>query len=159
MLTEEVGHKSLPPHPSPLTKIFYTYITMIKLGRVIPHLKKIQKMYNLSDKSLEFCWHQHFLLDITNFCCNGKYKNTEIFWYIFPNYFDFFWVFIGCFNWNNYNFDDAIKICYSMLLEIKIFWNKIYRVRISVTGYEVYSKNFIICLKLYCRYGYVIKVW
>ena len=27
---------------------------------VIPYLKKIQKIYELGDTDLEFCWHQQF---------------------------------------------------------------------------------------------------
>ena len=44
----------------PLPKIRFTYPTVMKLGRVIPYLRKIQKMYKSCDTSLEFCWHQHF---------------------------------------------------------------------------------------------------
>ena len=45
---------------APLPKIPHTYPTMMKLGTVIPYLRKIQKMYKSRDTSLEFCWHQHF---------------------------------------------------------------------------------------------------
>ena len=44
----------------PLPKICHTYPTMMKLGTVIPYLKKIQKIYESRDTPLEFCWHQHF---------------------------------------------------------------------------------------------------
>ena len=40
---------------APLPKIRHTYPTMMKLGTVIPYLKKIQKMYKSRDKSFEFC--------------------------------------------------------------------------------------------------------
>ena len=43
-----------------LPKICHTYPTMMKLGAVLPYLKKIQKIYESRDKPLEFCWHQHF---------------------------------------------------------------------------------------------------
>ena len=46
----------------PLPKIFYTYPTMMKLGTVIPYLKKTQKIYESSDTSLELCWHQYFFI-------------------------------------------------------------------------------------------------
>ena len=45
---------------SPLPKISHTYPTMMKLDTVISYLRKTQKIYKLRDKSLEFCWHQHF---------------------------------------------------------------------------------------------------
>ena len=40
------------PHPP---KICYTYPTMMKLGTVIPYLKKMQKIYGSRDTLLEFC--------------------------------------------------------------------------------------------------------
>ena len=48
---------------APLPKICHTYPTMMKLGTVIPYLKKIQKLYKSSDTLLDFCWHQHFVID------------------------------------------------------------------------------------------------
>ena len=44
----------------PLPKICHTYPTMMKLGTVIPYPKKVRKIYELRDTTLEFCWHQHF---------------------------------------------------------------------------------------------------
>ena len=41
--------------PPPLPKICHTYLTMMKLGTVIPYLKKIQKIYKSRDTPLEFC--------------------------------------------------------------------------------------------------------
>ena len=38
-----------------LPKIRHTYPTMIKLGTVIPCLRKIQKKFKPRDRSLEFC--------------------------------------------------------------------------------------------------------
>ena len=35
------------------------------------------------------------------------------FWYIFSNSFDFYWVFKGCFNWYDCNFDNVSKTGYS----------------------------------------------
>ena len=40
---------------APLPKICHTYPTMMKLGTVIPYLKKIQKIYESRDTPLEFC--------------------------------------------------------------------------------------------------------
>ena len=45
---------------APLPKICHTYPTIMKLGTVIPYLKKFQKLYESRDTPLEFCWHQHF---------------------------------------------------------------------------------------------------
>ena len=38
----------------PFRKICHTYPTMMKLGTVIPYLKKIQKIYELRDTHPEF---------------------------------------------------------------------------------------------------------
>ena len=38
----------------PLLKIPDTYPTMMKLGKVIPYLREIRKMYKSRDTSLEF---------------------------------------------------------------------------------------------------------
>ena len=48
------------PFWSLLLKICHTYLAMMKLGTVMPYLRKIQKMYKSRDTSLDFCWHQHF---------------------------------------------------------------------------------------------------
>ena len=36
-----------------------TYPTTMKLGTVMPYLKKTQKIYESRDTPPEFCWHQH----------------------------------------------------------------------------------------------------
>ena len=46
--------KSLPSLP----KICYAYPTMMKLGTVIPYLKKIQKLYEFCDTPLEAFFHR-----------------------------------------------------------------------------------------------------
>ena len=44
----------LPKKP-PLPKIGHTYPIIMKLDTVIPYLKKIQKIYESHDTSLEIC--------------------------------------------------------------------------------------------------------
>ena len=50
LLTDGEGAKK-----APLPKICHTCLKMMKLGTVIPYLKKIQKIYKLRDIPLEFC--------------------------------------------------------------------------------------------------------
>ena len=50
------GWGGKPPPP----KICHTYPAMMKLGTVIPYLKKIQKIYESHDTPSEFRWHQQF---------------------------------------------------------------------------------------------------
>ena len=44
----------------PLPKICHTYPTVMKLGTVIPCLKKIQKIFKSCDTSHDFCCHKRF---------------------------------------------------------------------------------------------------
>ena len=46
---------------APLSKISHTFPTMMKLGTVIPYLKKIQKLYDSHDTPPDFCLHQYFV--------------------------------------------------------------------------------------------------
>ena len=48
------GRSKKVPLPSPHLKICNTYPIMMKLGTVIPYLRKIQKMYESRDTPLEF---------------------------------------------------------------------------------------------------------
>ena len=56
-----------------LAKICHTYPTMVKLGTLIPYLKKIQKIYKSCDTPLEFCSHQYFFTRNIKFCYIKKY--------------------------------------------------------------------------------------
>ena len=66
------GQPPLPPNPFP--KVCHTYPTMMKLGTLIPYLKKNQKLYKSRDTPPEFCWHQQFLPEISKFCYIKKYR-------------------------------------------------------------------------------------
>ena len=57
-----------------LPNICHTYPTMMKVGTVIPFLKKIQKKYKLFGRPVEFYRHQHFSSEIGNFCYVKKYR-------------------------------------------------------------------------------------
>ena len=59
---EGVGQKSV------------TYPTMMKLGTVIPYLKKIQKIYESHDTSLSSADVSIFLLEISKVCYIKKYR-------------------------------------------------------------------------------------
>ena len=93
----------------PLLKICHTYPATMKLGTVIPYPNKIQKIYESSDTPLEFCWHKHFSLEISKFGHIKKYRYRLHFDTSFLILVTFFWVCKGCFNKNDYNFDDVSK--------------------------------------------------
>ena len=95
----------------PPPKICHTYPTMMKLGIVIPYLRKIKKYINrvahpLSSADIvgnkQILLHQEIQIQI------------EL-WYIISNSFNFSWVFNNCFNKHGCNFDDVSKNGYSRL--------------------------------------------
>ena len=55
-LLTDGGRAKRPSHP----KIWHIYPAVMKLGAVIPYLKKIQKIFESRDSQLEFCSHQYF---------------------------------------------------------------------------------------------------
>ena len=71
-------------------KICYTYPTMMKLGAVIPYLKKIQKIYKSRDRPPESCWNHHLFTRNRKFLLYQKIQIQIKFWYILYNYFNFF---------------------------------------------------------------------
>ena len=58
----------------PLLEICHTHPIMRKLFTVTPYLTKFQKINKSCDTFLEFCWHQYFLPEISNFCFIKKYR-------------------------------------------------------------------------------------
>ena len=115
----------------PLPKSCYTYPKMMKLGTIILYLKMIQKIHKSRDISLDLCWHQHLSLKICNFCYIRKWRSNFVLKH-FLNLFDFYWVFKGCFNQHDCNFDNFSKNSYSSCPKIKVFWKKDYDFIISV---------------------------
>ena len=74
---------------TPLPRIRHTNPTMMKLGTVIPYLKKIQKMYKSRDTPLGFCWHQHFFTGIQQILLHQEIHIKTGFWYIISIFFTF----------------------------------------------------------------------
>ena len=103
----------------PLPKIRHTYPAMMKPGTVIPYLRKIQKIYQSRDTSLEFCWHQHFFTGYQQILLHQEIHIYIGIWKIIYNSFNFSWVFSNCFNKHGYSFDDVSKNNYS-----RPSWNK-----------------------------------
>ena len=149
MLTD--GGANPPPR---LPKICHTYSTMMKLGTVLPYLKKIQKIYKSYGTPHEFCWYVRKSPEISNFSCIKKYR--------YRLYFNAYVLFLLTFLSLVLIQIVAILMMSAILatlefLKIKVFWNK---------GYEVnnfcpwrYQQNFITWFKLSCRRGHVTKVW
>ena len=123
-------------------------------------LKRIQNIYKSLDTCLEFCWLQHFSLEISNFYYIKKYRQkldykTSFLFILF--YFVCFVLFLPFFEfWKviliniTAIFIMSAKLAPLVLLNIKIFWKKYYDVIISAHDSWI---------KLYCRCGYMTKVW
>ena len=45
------------------SSLYLRYPTVMTLGTVVSYPKKIQKIYKSCDTQLNFCWHQHFLIE------------------------------------------------------------------------------------------------
>ena len=97
------------PH---LPKICHKYPTMMKLDTVIRYLKKVQKMYEPRDASLEFCWAHHFFIWNQQILLYQEIQIWIAFWHLISNSFNFSWFFKNCFNKHGYNFDDVSKYGY-----------------------------------------------
>ena len=78
---------------SPLPKICHTYPEMMKLGTVIPYLRRICKIYESRDNPLEFCWHQHFYIENQQILLYQEIQIWIASLYIISHSFNFPWVF------------------------------------------------------------------
>ena len=119
-----------------LPKICHIYPIMMKFGRSIPYLKKIQKLYESSDTSFDFCWHQHFCTKNQQILLYQEIQIKIVFWFIIPHSFNFLWVFKDLILLKNMVTILIIsaKMATIGLLEIKVFWNKCYDVIIFLHG-------------------------
>ena len=117
---------------SPVPKICLTYPTMMKLGTVIPYLKKIQKIYESHDTSLSSADVSIFLLEISKVCYIKKYR--------YRLHFDTEFLTILTFLESSevalINMVKILMMSAKMatpgLLKMKVFWNKGYNVITSV---------------------------
>ena len=126
----------------------------MKIGTVIPYLKKIQKMYEPRDTLLDFCWHQHFSPVISKFCYIKKYI---VFLCIISNSFNFFWVFKDCLINMVAILMMSAKMASLGLVKIKVLWTKVYDVIIYF--HEISNKilshdpNYIVDMVMWPKFG------
>ena len=112
----------------PFSKICYTYLIMMKLSTGINYLKKIQKAHTSRDTLPSFCWQQHFLPEVSNFCDVKKY------WYRlhFNTWFLILLTFFESLKFVLVNmvaiFMMLAKLATLGLLKVREFWNKGYNV-------------------------------
>ena len=141
----------------PLPKMCHRYPTMMKIGTVIPCLKKIRKIYELRDTHSEFCWHQHFFTGNQQILLYQEIQIQIAFWYIISNSFNFSWVFKDFFNKPGYNFDDVSKLTTPGFLKIAVFWNKGYGVISHADGITKnilsHDSNHIVGLFMWLKFG------
>ena len=124
-----MGEGAFWPH---LHKIRHTNPAMMKLGTVIPYLRKFQKMHKSRDTPLGFCWHQHFLLEISKFCYIKKSTHRLD----FDTKFQFFLTFLESLVIVLRNMVTILMMSANKttpgLHKIRLFWNKNYDVIIFV---------------------------
>ena len=116
----------------------HTYPTMMKLGTVIPYIRKIQKKYKSRDTSFEFCWLSIFSPVKSKFCYIKKYTYRLE----FDRQFLILWTFLESLVIVLINMVTILmmsaKIITPGLLEIRVFWNRGYDVIVFV--YDVTNK-------------------
>ena len=142
---------------APLPKICHTYPAMMKVGTVIPYLKKIQKIFQSRDTSPEFCWHQYF------FTINQKillYQEIQIqiaFWYIISNSFNFSWVFKDFLMNLVIILIMSTKMATPGLLKTTVIWKKSYDVTVPVDDVtnKILSRdsNYIVDVLMWAKFG------
>ena len=140
-----------------LPKICHTYSTTMKIGTVIPYLKKIQKTCKLCGTPLQFCWHQHFFTGSQQLLGCQEILIQTAFSCMISNYFIFFkFLKVILINMVSILMMSA-KLAALGLLKIKVFWNKGYSVIIYV--HDVTSKilspdsNYIIDVVMWPKFG------
>ena len=138
-----------------LPKICYTYPTMMNLGTVITHLKKIQKKFKHVAQPLSSA-NISFFTEEKQFLLYHERQAKIAFWYFFSVFY-FFWVIIDCFNEHDCDVDDVSQIFYS-----KPSWNKDilkWKLRCHIFCPWHYQQSFITWLKLSCTCGHVTETW
>ena len=136
----------------PLPKICHTYPTMMKLGTLIPFLKRIQKYIKHVTDPVSSAYVSIFLPEISKFCCIKKFR--------YRLYYDTLFLIILTFfeSWKIFLISVATILMRSAkmatlgLLKIKIFWNKGYDVIIlsMTSSTKIYHVTHIILLMWLC---------
>ena len=146
MLTDGRGGGKISPFP----KICHTYLTMTKLGTVIPYLKQIQKIHESRNTSHESCWLQQLFTRIQQILQIKKKTCRDCIWYKIFSSFNFCWVFKDCFNKKSYNFMMSAKMATPGFTKIKVFWNK---------GYDVITSAHNVTNKIDSNYILDVVMW
>ena len=127
-------------------KLYQLYPTTMKLGTIIPYIKKLHKtsksrnnFFSSANISI-FCW---------------KSATFVTFCYIVSNYFNLFESSKVVLINKVAILMTSAKLATLAFLKIEVFWNKGYDIKTSV--HEDTNKIFITQIKFYCRCGHVIK--
>ena len=131
--------------------------TMIKLGTVIPHPKKIQKIYESRDIPLEFCWHQYFFTGNQQVLLYQEMKYRLH----FDTWFLILLIFFESLKIILVKMVTILMMLAKMatlgLLKIKLFWNKGYDVIIFIPDVtnKISSRdsNYIVGVVMWLKFG------
>ena len=143
---------------SPFPKICHSYPTVVKFGKVMHYLKKIQKINKWCDTRLSATDISIFYRKSANFALS---ENTDVDFQmcIISNSFNFSSVFEDKYSLNKYGYNlmMSVKMATIDLLKIKLFWNKVYDAIVS--GYNVNNNvlssdsNYIIEVIIWPKFG------
>ena len=123
---------------APFPKTCHTYPTKMKLGTIIPYLKKTQKIYESRNTPLEFCWYQHFYIKNQQILLYQKIKIQIALLHIISKSFNFFWVFKDFLINTVKILIRSAKLASAGPLKVKIFQNKSYGV--IIVAYDIANK-------------------
>ena len=142
---------------SSLPNIYHPYPTVMKLGTVIPYLKKTHKLYKSRDTPSDFCWFQPFFIGNQQFLLYQDIQIQIAFLLIVSNSFNFSWDFKDFLINMVIILMMSAKIATPGLPKIVIFWSKVYDVAVlfdDVTNKFLsrYS-NYIVDMFMWPKFG------
>ena len=145
------------PNRPTLPKICHTYPTMMKLGTIIPYLKRIREIYGSRETCLEFCWHQQFFNGNQQILLYQEIHVQTAIWCKISNSFNFSWVFKDCFNKKVTILMMSAKMATPDLLKITVLWNKGYDVIIYVHDIPIkilsHDSNYTVDVVMWPKFG------
>ena len=123
-----------------LSKICHTYPILMKLGTVVPCLKKIQIRHKSRDTSIAFCWHENFFTKKQQFLVFLVFESSKV---ALVKMVEFLMM--------------SAKWSTLGLLKIYVFWNKGYDIITSVCHFankiESFDSNYIVDVIMWPKFG------
>ena len=140
--------------------ISHTYPAMMKLGTVIPYIKRSKRYVNHVTHPLSSTDIRKFSPKISKFCYIKNYMYRLLF---YIKFIKLFWVFKGCLNKKVTILMMSAKMTTPGLLKIKLFWNKgddiIIYVHDVTNKFLSRESNYIVDMVRWPKFGISIFLW